>query len=111
MMPIYLYPSRATDAALHLLDNTVLKFSVAQTPGCFYAGAEAVKVELVTPRPSEGERLLWDVVSGLSFQDGSIPACLAADYLDANSLRVLHEAIGVLFGLPVDLTIPPGASS
>lgn len=101
MNATYIYGGNA--AAMHLLDHSALAH-VTATTATFWAGADAIKVELTTPSPSRGEKVLWAALDTLAREVGAVDVPEAAAVLDPENLRVLHEAIGMAFGLAQEVT-------
>jgi hypothetical protein len=98
MGTIYIYGGHAGAAAMHLLYGSALQY-VTDTTETWHAQADCTRVELTTPRPSEGERILWQALAAFATDVAGFDLGLAAQWLDEPNLRVLHEAVGIRFGL------------
>lgn len=98
---VYLYSDRGGTAALHLIDTTALAHVTEQTP-THWAGADCVRVELTTPSPSTGERLLWGLVEAFSSPGGTLTDLhdLAA-HLDIDTLAAVHAALAIAWSVDV----------
>jgi hypothetical protein len=95
----YLYSDRGATAALHLLETTALSYCTTQTP-TYWAGADCIRVELTTPMPSTGERLLWDLVKALSTPgETRVDLWGMSDLLDADTLATVHTALGMAWAI------------
>lgn len=101
MRTAYIYAGPAADAARHILTHSALQY-VTTAEEFWHADDECTKVTLDTPRPSEGERILWDALSAFATDLGGFDMGMAAAKLDAENLRVLLEAVGLRFRLDVE---------
>lgn len=100
----YLYSDRGATAALHLIETTALEYCTEQSP-TFWAGSDAIRVELTTPMPSSGERLLWDLVCALSAPgDTRVDLYGMSDLLDADTLASVHTALGMAWAVESEVT-------
>lgn len=95
MSAAFIHDGTAGHAARHLLDHSALAYVTRTTPD----PRGGVKVELSTPRPSSGERILFQALMAFATDIAGFDIAEAARHLDRENLIVLHEAIGVRFGL------------
>ncbi len=94
----YIYSGPCGTAALHLLDQSALADCTTRED-VFHAGADAVRVRKSWPTLSRGEELLWAALDSLARGSGDVDLGQCAEVLDAANLRVLHEALGMAFGV------------
>lgn len=98
---VYLYSDRGGTAGLHLIESTALAYCTEQTP-THWAGADAIRVDLTTPMPSSGERLLWDLLTALAAPgDTRLDLFEMAGVLDADTLAAVHTALAMAWGVDV----------
>ncbi len=97
MTALYIYSGPHADAAHHLVTRSALA-SVTVLDDVWYAGAECTRVELTTPRPSQGERVLWAAAESFATEHGGVDVAAAREWLDPENLAVLAEACAMAFG-------------
>lgn len=94
----FIYTGACGAAALHLLDNSALA-DCTEREETIWAGANALRVRKSWPMLSRGEELLWAALDSLARGEGGVDLGQCAEVLDAENLRVLHEALGMAFGV------------
>ncbi len=94
----YVYSGPCGIAALHLLDHSALADCTTRED-TVWAGADAIRVRKAWPMLSRGEELLWAALDSLTRGSGDVDLGQCAEVLDAANLRVLHEALGLAFGV------------
>jgi hypothetical protein len=105
---IYAYAGPGGDAARYLIANSALG-------GCTEAGDEFAAegsrtsrtvIALTTPRPSDGEHVLWSTARALANGDELVDIAGAARLLDADNRTALFVAVGIALGIaaPVGVT-------
>lgn len=95
-MTVYLYmASPAFTAANHLLNFTALEH-ITDTDTVWYSGADCLRVQLTSPRPSDGEQILWNLLSALSHGRVDLDIQDAREWLDADNYDALVTALGLV---------------
>lgn len=105
MTAIHIFTGPGADAARHLVKYSALKAVVMVQEPYWYAGADSTKVQISTPRPSEGERLLWAAAQSFADGHGGVNLAAAADRLDADNRTVLAEACALALGVAADSAV------
>lgn len=93
------------DAAHHLVTHSSLAHVTTVTADAKHHGALSTRIELTTPWPSNGERVLWDTVQALSYGDDVTVDLRACGHLDEPNRAALVEALRIALLATVDLAL------
>ena len=99
---LYAYAGSSGAAVKHLIGATALAGATEVTETT-WAGAPALRVELTTPMPSTGERLLWKVAGSIN-DGGTVDLHDCSLWLDADTLAAIHAALAMAWGVDSEVT-------